>query len=103
MSASIKPGHSVAARLTYTIDTGVKPITGTTDSHGRLRHRTGEFEEREMTIHDGRPDRAAYYLEREGFTLVDHPTQVEDFYDPEELLRVYYAEIECLVKKLSGA
>ena len=103
MSATIAPGHNVAARLTYSIDTGVKPITGTTDPDGRLRHRTGEFEEREMTIHDGRPGRAAYSLERQGFTLVDHPTQVKDFYDPEELLRVYYAEIECLVTKLSGA
>ncbi len=62
MSATIDPGHSVAARLTYTIDTGVKPITGTTDPDGRLRHSTGEFEEREMTIHDGRPGRAAYSI-----------------------------------------
>ena len=31
MSATIEPGHSVLARLTYSIDTGVKPITGTTD------------------------------------------------------------------------
>ena len=93
----------VRADLTYTIDTGVKPVTGTTDPDGRLRHRIGEFAEHEVIIHDGRLVRDELSLEREGFVLVDHETAITDFYDEEELRAVYYPEIDGLVKALTGA
>ena len=103
MSATESPGGSTQARLTYTVDTGVKPITGTTGPDGTLRHRTGEFREHLMTIHDARKRRDALSLEREGFILVDHETRVRDFYDPQELKAVYYPEIERLIKEQTGA
>jgi hypothetical protein len=103
MPATKIPGGSTQARLTYTVDTGVKPITGTTGPDGTLRHRTGEFREHLMTIHDARERRDALSLEREGFVLVDHETRVRDFYDPRELKAVYYPEIEHLIKEQTGA
>jgi hypothetical protein len=42
-------------------------------------------------------------LDREGFKLVPHQTRVADFYDEEELKRVYYPEVERLVKAETGA
>ena len=65
-------GDFVEARLTYAVDTGVKPVTGTTHPDGRLRLEVGEFEERAVKICNGRPERARFALEREGFVLVDH-------------------------------
>jgi hypothetical protein len=35
--------------------------------------------------------------------LVEHRTQVRDFFDPEELKRVYYPEVIALVQRISGA
>jgi len=55
-----------------------------------------------MEIADGR--RAGdLSLDTSGFLLVEHRTQVRDFFDPEELKRVYYAEVVTLVQRISGA
>ena len=103
MSSAEHSGRSVEACLTYTVDTGVKPVTGTTGPDGKLRHRSGEFQEHLMTVHDARPGRDSLSLEREGFVLVDHETGVQDFYDSQELKSVYYPEIEHLIKDHTGA
>jgi len=103
MCAAVLRNRSVQATLTYTVDTGVKPVTGTTGPDGTLRHRSGEFREHLMTIHDARRRRADLSLEREGFVFVDHDTQVDDFYDPHQLQSVYYPEIERLVGEQTGA
>jgi hypothetical protein len=56
-----------------------------------------------VAIRDARPLRASLGLDRQGFVLVDHPTRMRDFFDPEELKRVYYEEAIALVKQVSGA
>ena len=103
MCAAERSDRSTEARLTYTVDTGVKPVTGTTGPDGTLRHRSGEFQEHLVTIHDARKRRDSLSLEREGFVFVDHETRVRDFYDPQELKTVYYPEIERLIKEQTGA
>src|SRR5262245_30015575 len=42
-------------------------------------------------------------LERNGFVLVREPTKVQNFYDADEVKRVYYPEVFDLVKRLNGA
>jgi hypothetical protein len=42
-------------------------------------------------------------LERNGFELVAHRTAVKNFFDPQEIERVYYPEVERLIKARSGA
>src|SRR5690606_8134047 len=44
-----------------------------------------------------------FSLDVHGFAFVEHRTAMRDFFDPEELERVYYPEVEALVKRLSGA
>jgi hypothetical protein len=95
--------RTTEARLTYTVDTGVKPVTGTTGPDGTLRHRSGEFREHLMAIHDARERRESLSLEREGFVFVEHETRVVDFHDAQELKTVYYPEIERLIKEQTGA
>lgn len=103
MSCESVTERSVEACLTYTIDTGVKPVTGTTGSDGKLRHRSGEFREHRVIVRDARPCRDSLSLEREGFVFVDHPTRMQNFHDPHELKSVYYPEIERLVAEQTGA
>lgn len=90
------------ATLNYLIDTGETPVTQTYGPGGRLRRRTGGKDDpREVDIVDGRG--LATSLEREGFILADAPTRVVDFWDEDELRRVYYPETEALVRRMTGA
>lgn len=102
-SVQKKPSDFVRASLTYSVDTGEKPISASVGPGGRLRQRIGVFEEHVVAIHDGRPMVGHFSLDREGFLLTDHETKVSDFYDEEEVRSVYYPEAERLVKELTGA
>lgn len=96
-------GAPIEALLTYSIDTGVKPITASSGPDGRLRNRSGQLDPHSMSIQNGRPLIGRLSLDREGFELVRHDTAMQDFYDLEELKAVYYPEIVDLVKRSSGA
>jgi len=94
---------AVSAGLHYTVDTGVKPVNETFGPNNIRRRVSGEHEVRLVTIRNGRPLAREFDLEVTGFEFVEHKTQVRDFFDAEELKRVYYPEVEALVKKVSGA
>jgi hypothetical protein len=57
----------------------------------------------DVTISDARGRESEFTLDRNGFALVKAPTAVADFYDPEEIKRVYYPEVEQLLKDKLGA
>ena len=95
--------RSVEGVLTYCVRTGEKPVSGSTGPGGRLYHRSGSYEERRVSILDGRPLAERLSLDVEGFRLVRHETQVTDFYDDEQLRAVFYPETERLVMELTGA
>jgi len=103
-AAALRPETgAVTASLHYTLDTGVKPVNETFGPNNIHRRVTGEQDIREMTIRDGRPIADELDLEVTGFEFVEHKTQVRDFFDPDQLKRVYYPEVEALIKKVSGA
>jgi hypothetical protein len=56
---------------------------------------------RVVPIVDGRVEPPS--LAREGIELIECPTQVKDFRDAAEVARVYPAEIEALIGRLTGA
>ena len=95
---------SFEALLHYLIDT-----TETPESYGGVsqseadQKRKGKYAEHSMPIYNGRAIADGLSLEREGFVLVKHDTQVKNFYDEAELRAVYYKETEELVKRISGA
>lgn len=59
-------------------------------------------DERRVTIHDVRPIVDQLSFERNGFVVVDAPTDVTEFADPGELAR-YRRQTEALVQRLTGA
>jgi hypothetical protein len=90
------------AEITYTRDTGDKLVNETFGPNNIRRRTTGAEEAHRVEIADGR--RAGdLSLDTSGFLLVEHRTQVRDFFDPEELKRVYYPEVVALVQRISGA
>jgi len=102
-SAVGKEAGAITAGLHYTVDTGVKPVNETFGPNNIRRRVTGEHEVRQMRILDGRPHIGELDLEVTGFELVEHRTRVKDFFDLDELKRVYYPEVEALIRKVAGA
>ena len=90
--------------LNYFVDTRAKPVTWShhpakaTSASAAARPRrtlshcaTGGFTCRNS------------YIEINGFRFVRHNTRVADFYDEDEIRRVYYPEMEELIKAETGA
>jgi hypothetical protein len=97
------PNATIAVEIPYTIDTGEKLVNETFGEGDISRRRTGVIDMRRMPMADGRAHAGEFSLEGSGFVLVEHQTQVKDFFDVDELKTVYYAEVEQLIKQQSGA
>src|SRR5271156_6719925 len=96
--------ETLDATLSYLVDTKVMPVTVVAvpgESDKRLGG--GDSEPRRVSLHNGRHHVDEFALERNGFRFVTHNTRVTDFYDEDEIRRVYYPEMEALVKQESGA
>src|SRR5271165_6113987 len=95
--------ETVEATLNYILDTGEKIFTVTAGAGGTDVRSGGTVDPRRVVMHDGRPRAERFSLEREGFRFVRHDTKVPDFFDEEAIRRIYYPEMEALIKAQSGA
>jgi hypothetical protein len=93
----------ITAQIPYTVDTGETLVNETYGPNNIRRKRTGTVDMRPVAIRDGRAEAAELSLERSGFVLVEHRTAMKDFFDPQELERVYFPEVERLIRETSGA
>jgi hypothetical protein len=94
---------TIEATVNYLIETGETPFTysggpGSTD----VRY-GGTRDPRRVTIRNGRPLVERFTLERDGFRFIRHDTKMTNFLDDAEVRRVYYPEMEALIKQESGA
>lgn len=93
--------QAVEATLNYIVDTGEKIFTYTGGPGSTDVRSGGTLDPHRVTIRNGRDHE--FVLERDGFRFVQHATGVRDFFDEEEVRRIYYPEMETLVKAESGA
>lgn len=93
----------VKAELNYLAPTRQRPRTYTFDPPVGVARTTVVNDPHEVAIIDARRLLADVSLDEEGFGLVQHKSAVRDFYDDEEVKRVYYPEAERLLKELTGA
>jgi hypothetical protein len=56
-----------------------------------------------VRIRDMRPISSEVALDRQGFALVEQRTAVRDFWDEDEVRRVYYPEAERFIAEVTGA
>ena len=61
------------------------------------------LEPHRMHIHDLRPIGHELSLDVQGFALAEHRSAVRDFWDDDEVRRVYYPEAERFIAELTGA
>jgi hypothetical protein len=94
---------AVQSTLNYIIPGADKPVTmSNLPGEVRVTVNTGHYQAHPVTIRNGRLV-SGFTLDKQGFILVKHETKVKDFYNDEELKRVYYPEIEQVVKQATGA
>ena len=90
------------AEITYTRDSGEQLVNETYGPNNIRRRTSGAEEPHRVDIADGRTA-SDLALDRNGFVLVEHRTAVRNFFDAEELARVYYPEVQKLVGEVAGA
>jgi hypothetical protein len=93
----------IEATLNYIVDDGSKVFTIVAGPGGTDTRSGGTPDPRRVTIHNGRSHGTDFMLERNGFRFLRHDTKVKNFYDEDEIRRVYYSEMEALIKAESGA
>jgi len=94
---------TIEATLNYIVDDGNKVFTIVAAPGGSDTRSGGTPDPHRVAIHNGRPLAERFALERNGFRFVRHDTKVKDFYDEDEIARVYYPEMVELIKAESGA
>ena len=93
--------EAIEATLNYIVADGTKIFTETGAPGANDRRSGGKPDPRRVTLHNGRP--REFTLERDGFCFIRHDTKVADFFNEAEVRRIYYPEMEALVKAESGA
>jgi hypothetical protein len=89
--------------LNYLAPMAEKPMNLAYDPAPGVPRSTGTPEPHAMPIRDLRPVADGLSLDVEGLALVEKRSAVRDFYDEDELRRVYYPEAERLVAEVTGA
>src|SRR3984957_19405198 len=93
----------VEGLLNYLAPMAEKPMNLTYDPPPGVPRSTGVPEPHVMLIRCALPVASRLTLDGEGLALIEHRSAVKDFYDEDELRRVYYPEALRLVAEATGA
>jgi hypothetical protein len=103
MSTETHNSDYVEAPVNYLEPESERPVTYLYEPPPGVPVRSGRAAKHSMKIRNGRVAANELTLDRQGFALVHHHTRVANFYDPDEVQRVYYPEVEQLLKDATGA
>ena len=92
----------VTGEVTYLAKMAEKPHTYAYDLPPGQPRTNMRPDVRTVPIYDLRPLGDAMSLDREGFKLLEAPTEAGDLYDEDEIREVYYPEAEFLVAQVTG-
>ena len=106
MSAQTKqhllPDH-VEARVKYLAHaSGLKAYVPSVGGGDVTEHK-GEYVIKTVTIRNARGRAEGLSLDCEGFVLIPERSAVSDFYDDDQIAAVYDAELEALLRRVTGA
>ncbi|SKA20607.1 hypothetical protein SAMN02745126_04128 [Enhydrobacter aerosaccus] len=93
----------VVADLNYLVPMAERPRNYTFEPPAGEPWSNIQNETRRVSIHDARPIADKVSLDANGFALVSHRSAVRDFFDDDEVRKVYYPEVERLLKEATGA
>lgn len=92
----------VEADMNYIVDDGIPPVRYVDWPEEEHKAHRPAYESRTMRINNGRTNIDDFTLPTHGFKLLARRTAVGDFFDEDELLKIYYPETEKLIKEQSG-
>ena len=90
--------QTIETTVNYIVNDGTKLFTYTGGPGSTEVKSQGTTDPHRVTMHNARPHLKQFNLEVDGFRFVDHPTKMKDFFDADEIKRVYYPEMVELVK-----
>ncbi len=93
----------IDADVNYVVDDGIPLVRYIDWPEEEHKAHKATYETRRMHIRNGRTCGETFSLPTHGFLLVHHDTAMRNFYDEEELRRVYYPETAALIQAQSGA
>ncbi|OKH30703.1 methyltransferase [Calothrix sp. HK-06] len=93
----------IEANLHYLIPMPEKPVIYIDEPPPGIPRYNGKYEAYKLPIRNARLIKRNLSLDQEGFTFVNHHSAVSNFYDDNEIRRVYYPEAEQLLLKATGA
>jgi hypothetical protein len=95
--------ETLLVTLNYMSPDGEAPFTYTGGPGSTEVRSGGKLEPHRVVLQNGRLYTRHFALDGAGFRFVPHDTKMADFFDEAEIRRVYYPEMEALVKAESGA
>jgi hypothetical protein len=95
--------ETIETTVNYVVNDGTEIFTYTGGPGSTDVRSGGTLDPHVMAVHNARPLLGRTSLDVEGFRFVRHDTKVESFLDEAEVRRVYYPEMERLVKAESDA
>ena len=95
--------RTIEATINYILNDGTKLFNYTGGPGTTERTTQGTVDPHSVTMTNARPHLKEFNLEVDGFRFVEHPTKMKDFFDADEIKRVYYPEMVELVIQQSGA
>ncbi|HEY1103756.1 MAG TPA: CmcJ/NvfI family oxidoreductase [Burkholderiaceae bacterium] len=95
--------HAVAAGMSYLQPTSIRPWSYAYQPPPGTPWENCAYETRQMAIADARSTQQRPTLDREGFSLWDAPTAVQDFLDEPAVKTTYYREAAELALAVTGA
>ena len=93
----------IEATLNYLAPMAERPRYYTFDTPPGVARSNSEREVHTVAIHDARPAAADISLDREGFALLRNASAVRDFWNEDEVRRVYYPEVQRVIAEAAGA
>ena len=93
----------IEAQLNYLAPMAERPRTYTFDPPPGVPRSNSTHQAHTVAIHDVRPLASEISLDREGFAVLHQQSAVRDFWDEDEVRRVYYPEVQRVLAELTGA
>lgn len=93
----------VDADLNYLVNTGERPVNyARTPPEGEPR-RSGTLDSKRVRVRNARLADEPPTLDRNGFQLVRHASELRDFADDAAIRKLYYPEVQALLQRVTGA
>ncbi len=103
MNARISDLPHIDATLNYLAPMAERPRNYTFDPPPGIPRSNSEAEPHTVPIYSARPVASEITLDREGFAVLHQPSAVQDFWNEDELRRVYYPEVQRAIAQATGA